>query len=270
MGHFHWHHHPEIEIHEVLSGKGERLVLDGRESFRSGDLCLLGEDLPHCIHVPSGSRETVRTRALQFHPGIFGNLFEANADLRPLNDLLLTSRSGLLILGELRLHTHRRLIEMKRLRPGDPLRFAILLQLLSALSGGLGNPRLLKPLSDVPTRPVRDPVFSQLAVFLDAHFSEPQTQKSIAALLEMKPSAFSRWFKRRTGATFETYLTALRLRNAALRLMEKEEPVGNVATLSGFASATHFHRVFRERHRETPTEFRERIRRAQGRSRPDE
>ncbi|MBL8991765.1 MAG: helix-turn-helix domain-containing protein [Spirochaetia bacterium] len=263
-GHFHWHHHPEWEIHEVLAGEGKRLVLDTNEKFRAGDLCLLGNDLPHCFHVPKDAPIKVETRVLQFHAAVLGNLLSVNADLHPVRELLLASRGGLLILGGLRMKGHRRLAELKQIPPGHPLRFTRLLELLIELSAGLKNRSLLRPLSDFPAWSAHDLIFSRLVDHLETHFAEPLTQKFLAERVDLKPAAFSRWFKRRAGTTFEKFLTTLRLRKAALQLMETEEPVGNVAVLSGFLSATHFHRVFQERYRETPSEFRERIRAARG------
>ncbi|MEL6942821.1 MAG: cupin domain-containing protein, partial [Bacteroidota bacterium] len=46
-----WHFHPEIEITYVEKGAGLRIVGDNISPFTSGDLVLLGKNLPHCYKV---------------------------------------------------------------------------------------------------------------------------------------------------------------------------------------------------------------------------
>ncbi|MCH7728505.1 MAG: cupin domain-containing protein, partial [Planctomycetes bacterium] len=42
-----WHRHPEIELNYVELGRGTRLVGDHIDTFRDGDLVLVGPDIPH-------------------------------------------------------------------------------------------------------------------------------------------------------------------------------------------------------------------------------
>ena len=42
-----WHFHPEFEILYVIDGFGTSYVADNIKSFQSGDLALLGSNLPH-------------------------------------------------------------------------------------------------------------------------------------------------------------------------------------------------------------------------------
>jgi quercetin dioxygenase-like cupin family protein len=43
-----WHYHPELELHYVIKGEGVRFIGDNISNFSSGEVTLLGENLPHC------------------------------------------------------------------------------------------------------------------------------------------------------------------------------------------------------------------------------
>ena len=43
-----YHFHEEFELTYILHGKGKRYVGSHMEDFSSGDLVLLGPNLPHC------------------------------------------------------------------------------------------------------------------------------------------------------------------------------------------------------------------------------
>ena len=46
-----YHFHPEIEIVMIEAGKGLRVVGDHTASFRPGNLCLFGGNLPHFFYA---------------------------------------------------------------------------------------------------------------------------------------------------------------------------------------------------------------------------
>ena len=42
-----WHYHPELELVHIEQGSGTQFVGDNIQNFQSGDLILIGPNLPH-------------------------------------------------------------------------------------------------------------------------------------------------------------------------------------------------------------------------------
>ncbi|MBN1777292.1 MAG: helix-turn-helix transcriptional regulator [Clostridiales bacterium] len=88
--------------------------------------------------------------------------------------------------------------------------------------------------------------------YIEAHFAEEITLKSMAKAALMSESNFSREFKKITGTGFKEYVTLVRLREVAAALGEGGAGVAAVAYACGFGSVRTFNRVFRTRYSVTP------------------
>lgn len=72
----------------------------------------------------------------------------------------------------------------------------------------------------------------------------PHTLASIGAALHYSPYHLARLFRRQTGMTISCYRTQLRVRLAALRVIDGGAPLAAVATDLGFASHSHLTTAF--------------------------
>ena len=66
-------------------------------------------------------------------------------------------------------------------------------------------------------------------------------------------------FKKATGLTFTDYLGRVRVEKAKNLLLNPHLRVSEIAYTVGFQSLTHFNRVFRKLTGESPTDFREKL-----------
>jgi YesN/AraC family two-component response regulator len=73
---------------------------------------------------------------------------------------------------------------------------------------------------------------------------------------------FCKMFKRATGLTFTDYLGRVRVEKAKNLLLNPHLRVSEIAYTVGFQSLTHFNRVFRKLTGESPTDFREKLKKA--------
>ena len=86
----------------------------------------------------------------------------------------------------------------------------------------------------------------QICAYLAANYQQKLSLTEVAARFYISPYYLSRLFRRVTGQSIVDYINARRI-EAAQKLLETTElSIGSVAEQTGFASAAHFRRVFRE------------------------
>lgn len=92
--------------------------------------------------------------------------------------------------------------------------------------------------------------------YVRAHLSEQISLSDLAEKWYMSASAFSRYFKNRTGQGFAEYVRMLRIENAKRELAEGNRMITEIALDNGFRNVSVFNRVFKEQTGMTPTVFR--------------
>lgn len=250
-----WHQHPEIELTWILKGSGLRYVGDSVEPFHVGDFCLLGSNLPHTWLTSEPEPGTmVRSLVVQFDPERWGKEFLRLPEFAGIAGLLHRASYGLSFEASVAARIRRKIF-----RQAPSLRrFTALLEILDEL--GQSNAR---PLSLAPwVRRSRRPADSRLDAVL-AYLSENAgglvSQADAARLVRLSPAAFSRFFRRMVGKTFQSYLTDLRLSEACRQLVESNRTISEIAFDVGFGNLSNFNRAFRLARGMAPGEFRRQV-----------
>ncbi|PKM58260.1 MAG: hypothetical protein CVU98_01915 [Firmicutes bacterium HGW-Firmicutes-3] len=78
----------------------------------------------------------------------------------------------------------------------------------------------------------------------------------IAAKVNMSKNYFCTYFKKKTGNSFNTYLTTLRIDIAKEYLLYSNKKISDIAIEIGYLSASHFGNVFKKNTGMTPMEYR--------------
>ena len=91
--------------------------------------------------------------------------------------------------------------------------------------------------------------------YLNEHFHNSISLTEVAKLTNMAESAFSRFFKTRTGMTFIDSLTEIRLGHASRMLIDTTQSVAEIAYECGFNNISNFNRIFKKKKGCTPKEF---------------
>jgi AraC-like DNA-binding protein len=111
---------------------------------------------------------------------------------------------------------------------------------------------------DRPTRARRERSLRRAVQFIREHVAEPIRLKAVARVAGFEPHYFSRLFRERENVTFEKFVTERRIERAKQMLWRTSLGIERIGQLSGFASSTYFHRVFKRVVGETPLEYRKR------------
>lgn len=87
---------------------------------------------------------------------------------------------------------------------------------------------------------------SEIARYINSHYMEDLSLKTLASRFYISPSYLSKIFKRVTNFTFIEYVNNVRVKEAKRLLIESKEKIVKIAEEVGFGSITHFGRVFKE------------------------
>ena len=131
--------------------------------------------------------------------------------------------------------------------------------LLEMMRSAMGEPDYVeqehRAQSAADARP-RNETVEQICAYLAANYQQKLSLTEVAARFYISPYYLSRLFRRVTGQSIVDYINARRI-EAAQKLLETTElSIGSVAEQTGFASAAHFRRVFRETMGVGPLQYR--------------
>ncbi len=105
-------------------------------------------------------------------------------------------------------------------------------------------------LSSIPASEVKDPDSLQGRVnvvveYVMENCQQPIRLKTVADLLDMKETYFSRFFHQATGHRFTDFVNRVRVQRACVLLNETEEAIADISQQVGFNNFANFSRQFR-------------------------
>jgi AraC-like DNA-binding protein len=87
------------------------------------------------------------------------------------------------------------------------------------------------------------------------HFRQEISLDKVAALANMSPSAFCRYFKARANKTFTDFVSEVRIGHACRLLIEGNMNVSQLAYECGYKTISNFNRQFKEIVKESPLKY---------------
>lgn len=258
------HKHPELELTFMENCTGvQRVVGDSIEECGQYDLALIGSNLEHAweqrpdeVLVDVAAGKKVREYIIQFSPDLLGETFLAKSQMASLARLLENAKRGIAFGLPVIMRIFNKLDQLSNEAPGFP-RVLKLLDVLYQLSLEedyhlLATTSFASVKTTTDSRRVR-----KVEEFIDLHFKEEIRLQTVSDIAGMTPTAFSRFFKLRTGRTLSDYIIDLRLGYAARQLVDTTTSVVEICYDSGFNNVSNFNRIFKKRKGCSPSTFRE-------------
>lgn len=251
-----YHYHPEIELTLIAESSGMRLVGDCLAPFAAGDLCLLGENLPHLYYnsQPTDTHTTARAIVLQFRRDCCGGIIDTAVELAPVAELLDRANRGLHFndaASAILLERFQALLKAERYERIS--QFIGILGLLSTVAA--------QPLTSVGYRPTlldhRSERINQACRYIFENSHQELSQADVARHIGLSTSAFSKFFQRATNQSYQQFLKEVRLGHASQLLLETDWSVAEISETAGFGNLSNFNRRFRQQYGVSPREFRQ-------------
>ncbi len=250
------HYHEEYELNFIENAKGVRRVVgSSMEEIDDLELVLVGPNIPHAWFTYKCKSESIFEVTIQFHRDLFHEIFLKRNQLNFIRNLFERSLKGLSF--------SRRTIERvaPRLKAlAEKEGFDSVLELMAILHDLSLSPDSRTLSEDISYN--TDLIYSdsqrvdKVVDFMNENFSRTIRLAEAAELVEMAETAFSRFFKAKTGITFVDYLNDIRLGHASRLLIDTTNPVAEIAQECGFTSLTNFNRIFKRRKGYVPKDFR--------------
>jgi AraC-like DNA-binding protein len=248
------HSHSNFELNFIIKGKGRRFVAGNISAYETGDLVLLGPDIPHGWEVDN-PEDSPMSITIHFQEDLFRSGLFKIPEFESLQKLLDAARSGLCF-KNIDYDTVRYLLEELKLQQG----FDAMLKLLNVL-------RYLLYESDKQKITAIDCINNQNQVeikrinlvydYIFRNFNSEIRLKEVADLIHLSESAFSAYFKKHTKKSFFAFLKEIKIEYACKLLTEESDMnISQICYESGFNNVANFNRQFREITNMSPREYR--------------
>ncbi|HEX8373107.1 MAG TPA: helix-turn-helix transcriptional regulator [Chthoniobacterales bacterium] len=109
---------------------------------------------------------------------------------------------------------------------------------------------------DLPVRRKARRSYEDVCLYIQEHFPFPLTRDSVAEHFRISPNHISRLFHSEGHVSFNDYLNYVRIDRAKYLLMHHKLTIDELTARCGYREAAYFCRVFKEKTRMTPTEYR--------------
>ena len=253
-----WHYHGEVELIHIKKGDGTQFVGDNISRFKSGDVVIIGSNLPHYwrfddTYYEEDTKSGADIRVAHFNEKFWGDQFLQLPENISIRSALEKGKRGVRINGKARQRIADILEEL--MKAEGPNRVSLLMEALTVI----GNCQNYSFISSIGFK--HDFVESEndrinaIYEYSIRNFKNKIHLEEIAAMANISPNSFCRYFKSRTRKTFSQFLIELRVGHACKLLIENNFSIKQICYESGFNNFTSFHKYFKVITRKSPLAY---------------
>ncbi|MBX2900093.1 MAG: AraC family transcriptional regulator [Cyclobacteriaceae bacterium] len=254
-----WHFHPEYQLFLVLEGTGTRFIGDHVTPFKQGDLVFTGPNLPHLWqsdqeYFTDTTNLLTEGIVIYFPENFLGKELLQKKEMHKVRQLLQLAHRGIELVGETRYRISELMHEVLRVIDFDQI--LVLLNLLNLISNSSEYKVLATEGYSNSLKETETDRMNRVYAYVMKNFREKITLHEVAAIANLSPSAFSRYFKVHANKTFSDFLTEIRVGHSCKLLTSQTISVAQVSYDSGFSTLSNFNRQFKNVTHYSPLEYR--------------
>ncbi|MDF7820016.1 AraC family transcriptional regulator [Runella sp. MFBS21] len=253
-----WHYHPESELVYIVNGSGTQFVGNSIRHFESGDVLLIGSNLPHywrCDeeYFQGSSNLLAKAVVVHFQDNFWGDTFLSLPENQAIAELLQRAKHGIRFSG-----IHKEKVAQllpTLLNQVSVNRIMTLYQALDLLSQCDDHELLSSMHESIQFDEEDTDRINRIYAYSLAHFQQKITIEKIAEVANISPSSFCRYFKSRSRKTYSQFLLELRVGQACKLLREQKLSIAQVCFESGFHTFSNFNKYFKSIMGSSPLQY---------------
>jgi AraC-like DNA-binding protein len=240
------HFHEECQVTYILDSEGLLLLGDKLDRFKTGDLYIIGPNLPHVFRNDAtyfNDRSKIRARAISvfFLKESLHGLLNSIPEARQIKRLFQNADFGVRFNGE---SSAKILPHLKKLLRMEGIHKVFeFLETCSQMSVSK-NVEILSTKAPMILNSEDSDRLEKVFDYINRNHHKNITLEEVADLICMTPTSFCRYFKRWTQKTFSQYLIEVRINSACTYLVKKGYNVSEACYSSGYNNISNFHRHF--------------------------
>lgn len=252
-----WHCHEQLELVYIKKSTGTKFIGDSITPFQPGSLVLIGSYLPHLWLNDKKYLETdnlvAESYSIFFSSKCFGDTFFDIPEMQIIKGLLQSASRGLELEGVGKPKVISALKNLSDLV--DHERALELLRIISIICCEMDK-KVLSSQSFINSyHKESNSRLDKVYEYVLNHFTEEISLDSVADIINMNASSFSRYFKQKTNKTFTKFLNEVRVGYACKRFTESDRNIAEIAYECGYNNISNFNKQFRSLKGMTPTAY---------------
>lgn len=253
-----WHYHPDFELLFIKRSMGTWLVGDYVGPFKSGDIILLGPNLPHSFrhdysYIMERDKQPGEAIVVLFPKELFGKGFLELPETKEIGTMLALSGKGLKLATQTKIKVAGIMSSMLEENPSK--RFFDLLQILQLIAEKKQYQKLVSEGFSYKSDGIDNARLSAIFEYTFNNYQNQITIDELAALINVGKHTFCRFFKEKTNKTYLQFLMEIRIGKACKCLIEDNMNISEVGYSCGYNSLSHFNHQFRTIKNMSPLEY---------------